>query len=95
MKKLIVGIFLASILASTAVQAAPAQGRGGFAGFFVGCCLGIRTGGEWNTGKDLHLREYLRIIPVVSLIVGIWDGIDVAQGTTSVDLQARYPGNFF
>ncbi len=96
MKKIIAGSLIASILATTAVQAAALNnGRGGVGGFFVGCCLGLRTGAQWNEGKDLTGRELCRFIPVVSYFVGIWDGIDTAQGRTTVELQKLYPGNFY
>ena len=95
MKKIIAGTLIASILATTAVQAAPAAGRGGFAGFFVGCCMGLRTGMAWNDGKDINTREILRLIPLVNIFVGVWDGMDIYGGKNTADFKAQYPGNFF
>ena len=95
MKKIIAGTLIASILATSAVQAAPAAGRGGLAGFFVGCCMGLRTGMAWNDGKDINTREILRLIPLVNIFVGVWDGMDIYGGKTTADFKAQYPGNFF
>ncbi len=81
--------------ASTGTAAEVAPGRGGIGGFFVGCCLGVRTGALWNEGKDLHWREYVRFVPYVNYVFGIWDGIECAQGITTEELQSRYGANFY
>ena len=77
------------------VQAQAASGRGGVAGFLVGCCFGVRTAGQFNAGKDLHFRDWGRIIPYVGTIFAIWDGIEGAQGTTTSNLQASYGAQYF
>ncbi len=76
-------------------QAQEVTNSGGVAGFFVGCCFGIRTAGQWNEGKDLHFRDWGRMIPFVSLVIAVWDGIDGAQGITTSDLQEQYGAQYF
>lgn len=76
-------------------HAAPAPGRGGVAGFFVGCCFGLRSGAAFNEGKDVHFRQWCRLIPYVNIVFAIWDGIDGANGVTVADMNAKYPGNFY
>ena len=63
--------------------AAVKRSPGGLPAFIVGCCWGIREGSMWNEGSDMHWREWVRIVPIVSLIVGIWDGIECYNGVTS------------
>lgn len=94
-RHLIIVAALAVMMASTSVQAQLAPGRAGMGGFFVGCCLGLRTGVAWNEGKQLHWREMVRFIPYVGAVIGIWDGIECAQGLTSADLQQRYGSMFY
>jgi hypothetical protein len=77
---------------ATPVQAA---GRGGLMGFIAGCCFGIRAGGDYNEGKEIHWREWIRIIPVVGLIIGIWDGIECYNGKTGADYAAQYGSQFY
>ena len=76
-------------------QAQAAGGRGGPVGFVVGCCFGVRTAAQWNDGKDLHFRDWGRIIPYVGVVFAIWDGIEGAQGTTTTSLQATYGAQYF
>ena len=99
MKKVIVMLAVISLvfagLTSGASAGEVAPGRAGVGGFFVGCCLGLRTGAAWNDGKDLHWREYVRFVPYVNYIFGIWDGIECAQGITTEDIQSRYGATFY
>lgn len=76
-------------------NAQAAEGRGGIGGFAIGCCFGLRTVADWNEGKDLHWREWGRIIPYVGLVFAVWDGIDGSNGVTNAELDTRYPGNFY
>ncbi|MDD2235703.1 MAG: hypothetical protein PHP44_13380 [Kiritimatiellae bacterium] len=76
-----------------AVQAGTA--RGGVVGFFAGCCFGIRCGGDYNEGKDIHWREWGRLIPFVGTVLAIWDGIDGAQGVTTADYAEQYGSIYF
>ncbi len=95
MKKTIVSMLAALMLMGTVASAAPAKGRGGFMGFIGGCCFGLRCGTAYNDGKEIHWREWIRIIPVVGLVVGIWDGIDCAGGKTTSDLAAEYGSMYY
>jgi len=90
----LIGLLLVSAAPMTA-EAQPAEGRGGVAGLFIGCCFGIRTAGQWNEGKDLHFRDWGRIIPVVNIVLAVWDGIEGSQGITTSDLQAEYGAQYF
>jgi hypothetical protein len=56
---------------------------GGIPAFLIGCCWGIREGSMWNEGADLHWREWCRLIPIVNLVIGIWDGVECMNGMTS------------
>lgn len=94
MKKIVCSLLAAAALVGS-VTAAPAPGRAGPIGFVVGCCFGIRTAGAWNEGKELHFRDWGRIIPFVSIVLAVWDGFDSYSGVTTKDLQTKYPGNFF
>ncbi len=96
MKKLIAFSLVALFILGSApvVQAQQGQ-RGGVAGLFVGCCFGIRTAGQYNEGKDLHFRDWGRIIPIVNIVLAVWDGIEGAQGITTHDLQMQYGANYF
>jgi len=76
-------------------QAQAASGRGGVIGFVVGCCFGVRTVGQFNEGKDLHFRDWGRIIPYVGVVFAIWDAIEGAQGTTTTSLQQTYGAQYF
>lgn len=92
MKKLVV-LMMAGIVLSTATisQAAP-EGRGGLMGFVAGCCFGIRSGGAYNSGKEIHWREWIRIIPIIPAIL---DGIDGANGMTTADYAKKYGSAFY
>ena len=94
--KRIIAFSLMSLFLFSAVPMADAQSnRGGVVGLLVGCCFGIRTAGAWNEGKELHFRDWGRIIPVVGLVLAVWDGIEGAQGITTSDLQAQYGAQYF
>ena len=66
-----VAIFLVVLMVcfSFAPAAVAAErNRGGFEGFLIGCCFGIRSGAAYNDGKDLHWREWIRLIPIADLV---------------------------
>ena len=97
MKKIIVAA-LAMLILATSVNvssAAAVEGRGGIGGFLIGCCYGLRVGTEWNEGKDPHWREWLRIVPIVNVVIAIWDGIECSQGMTSHEFAAKYGTNWY
>ncbi|MDD2239041.1 MAG: hypothetical protein PHO14_09810 [Kiritimatiellae bacterium] len=71
------------------------NGPGGFMGFLVGCCFGIRSGAAYNDGKALHWREWGMIIPFVGIVVAIMNGLDGMNGMTTADMAAQYGANFY
>lgn len=89
------------LIAAVMLSAIPMQGnaavagRGGVPGFFVGCCFGVRTAGQYNAGKNIHFRDWGRLIPYVGAVFAIWDGIDGAQNTTTQSLQEQYGAQYF
>lgn len=87
-------LLVAGMLVALPVQS-EAGNRGGVIGFFVGCCFGVRTAAEYNAGKDLHFRDWGRLIPYVGTVFAIWDGIEGAQGTTSLQLKLNYGAQYF
>ncbi|MBN1268872.1 MAG: hypothetical protein JXB04_04740 [Kiritimatiellae bacterium] len=89
---LLIGALLVAVLPSGTYAG---QGRGGFMGFIAGCCFGVRSGGAYNSGKELHFREWLLVIPIVNFVIAIWNGIDGANGTTGADLAARYGAAYY
>lgn len=98
MKKLMV-VLVVGLLLSTAfspcVMAAQGQGRGGVMGFIAGCCFGVRGGAAYNDGKEIHWREWCRLIPYVNIVFAIWDGIDGVNGTTSADYAQKYGSTYY
>lgn len=94
MKKLLIASLMACLLFSAA-PVTEAREPGGVAGFFVGCCFGVRTAGQWNEGKDLHFRDWGRLIPLVNIVLAVWDGVQGAEGITTSDLAAQYGSTFF
>lgn len=94
MKKIMIASLMVCLLFSAA-PIAEARQPGGVGGFFVGCCFGVRTAGQWNEGKDLHFRDWGRLIPVVGLVLAVWDGVQGMDGITTADLAAEYGANFF
>jgi hypothetical protein len=95
MKKLLTLSIVALLLISLLPVSNAATERDGVSGFVVGCCFGIRTGGQFNEGKDLHFRDWGRLIPFVNIALALWDGIDGAQGITSDDLAQQYGESYF
>lgn len=93
MKKLITGLLIAvmTVCATAPAFAAPYKGRGGVMGFIAGCCFGVRAAGDYNEGKELGMRDWIRILPFVA----IWDGIEGAQGMTRSDYAEQYGSVFY
>ncbi|MCZ7592806.1 MAG: hypothetical protein M5U15_11965 [Kiritimatiellae bacterium] len=96
MKKIVVCI-LAGLMLSLSVNTASAidENRGGLMGFIAGCCFGIRAGAAYNDGKEIHWREWVRLVPVVSLVCAIWDGIDGANGMSTGNYAQKYGSAFY
>ncbi|MBM4143289.1 MAG: hypothetical protein FJ225_06825 [Lentisphaerae bacterium] len=119
MKRVVAMLCIVGLLALLPAQAfcaeekAPAKaaekGKGGLPAFFIGCCLGIREGTEWNEGKELHWREWVHLplsagamIPYVGFIFGaasgvmmIWNGIECGTGTTAHQFAEKYGTNWY
>ena len=94
MKKLALAAMAAALLA-TAIPASAAQPkRGGLIGGLVGCCFGIRSAADYNDGKDISVREWLRIVPFVGFVVAIVDTVDGYNGVTRSELHAAEPTYF-
>lgn len=96
MKKIIAVLLIAVLCAGSVQAAGKAEGRGGFMGFLAGCCFGIRAGGAYNNGKEIHpLREWLGLVPIVNIVIAVWNGIDGMNGVTTKDLAAQYGANYY
>jgi hypothetical protein len=96
MKKLIACLMVGVILATTVAPSyAVNEQRGGVMGFIAGCCFGIRSGAAYNDGKEVHWREWVRLIPFASIVFAIWDGIDGANGMTTKDYVSKYGAAFY
>ncbi|MBU0677631.1 MAG: hypothetical protein KJ626_05910 [Verrucomicrobia bacterium] len=96
MRKLItIALIAVVLLTSTGPMVQAGEGRGGFMGFIAGCCFGIRTGGAYNEGKEVHWREWVMLIPVAGIVFAVWNGIEGAQGVTTSELADRYGSMFY
>lgn len=96
MKKVVALIVLLALVATVPVDAAQgAANRGGFMGFIAGCCFGIRAAGDYNSGKEIHWREWVMLIPYVNIVFAIWNGIDGANGVSKEDLAAKYGAMYY
>ena len=90
MKKFFALVLAAALVAApVAVQA---RETGGLVGGLVGCCFGVRTAGAYNDGKNLDIRDWIRIIPFVNIVGAVWDAFDGYNGITTAELAKTYPG---
>ena len=83
------------VLLSFAPAVSAAGDKGGFMGFIVGCCFGIRSGAAYNDGKDLHWREWALVIPIAGIVVAIMNGLDGMNGLTNKDMAAQFGASFY
>ena len=95
MKKLI----LASLAAAALVMAVPSataadNHKGGVVGGIIGCCFGLRAAADYNDGKDISVREWLRIVPFVNIVIAVLDTADGYRGVTRSQLHAETPTYF-
>lgn len=92
-----IAILLVALMALLAVAPGAMAGsdQGGLAGAIIGCCFGVRSAAAYNEGKDLHWREWIRIIPYVNIVFAIFDGVDGMNGRTSADLATQYGSNYY
>ena len=93
MRKILGSLLVAGLLLSTTASAA--DGRGGFMGFIGGCCFGVRCGQAYNDGKEIHWREWCRLVPIAGWVIAIWDGVDCANGKTTADFASQYGSQFY
>lgn len=70
-------------------------GRGGVMGFVAGCCFGPRAMLDYNDGKEIHWREWGRIIPIISIVFAVWDGVEGMNGVTRSQFVAEYGSTFY
>lgn len=94
MKKITMAAMAAIMLATAVPAMAGDAQRGGLVGGIVGCCFGIRTAGDYNDGKDISVREWLRIVPLVGIVVAVLDCVDGYRGLTRSELHAAEPTYF-
>lgn len=96
MKKLI----MASLAAAALVMAVPSTAtaadnhKGGVVGGIIGCCFGLRAAADYNDGKDISVREWLRIVPFVNIVIAVLDTADGYSGVTRSQLHAETPTYF-
>lgn len=96
MKRVIACLLIAAVLFGTiGTASAINEQRGGVMGFIAGCCFGVRAAGDYNSGKDIHWREWVMLIPYVNIVFAIWNGIDGANGMTTADYAAKYGATYY
>ena len=103
MKRKIMNLLVALIAVSTVSTASAntlAERRTndtGFDGmaFIAGCCFGVRAGAAYNDGKDIHSREWLRLVPIVNIVIAVMDGIDASNGMNNADYVELYGSAFY
>lgn len=88
-------IVLMALFAVTPAMAKNARPAGGVIAFFVGCCLGPRSGAAWNDGQNLHWTEWIRIVPIVGIIGEIINGVDGMNGMTTADMAQKYGSQYY
>ncbi len=94
--KRIAALLMAGMLLTTAtVSRAETEGRGGLMGFIAGCLFGVRSAGAYNSGKEIHWREWIRLVPIANFVFAVWDGIDGASGLTTSDYAKKYGSAFY
>ena len=93
--KVIAMLMVALMVLFSIAPAAMARDNGGLAGGIIGCCFGVRSAAAYNDGKDLHWREWIRIVPIASWVGVVFDAVDGMNGTTTPDLAAQYGSNYY
>ena len=95
MKKFIAILILAVVFTGGAFAQEPGRKPGGIVAGLIGCCFGMRTAGDYNEGKDLNTREWLRLIPVANLVVSVMDSLDAYNGVTKTQQREIYGARYF
>ena len=93
--KVIAVLLVALMVLFSVVPASMARENGGLAGAIIGGCFGIRSAAAYNDGKDLHWREWIRVIPLANLVGFVFDIVDGMNGTTTSDLATKYGSNYY
>ncbi|MBR3584277.1 MAG: hypothetical protein IKO01_12645 [Kiritimatiellae bacterium] len=91
----IVAIFLVVLMACFSFAPAATAADGGIEGFIIGCCFGIRSAAAHNDGKDLHWREWIRLIPLADIVGMVFDAVDGMNGMTTSRLASQYGSNYY
>ena len=91
----IVAIFLVVLMACFSSAPAATAADGGIEGFIIGCCFGIRSAAAHNDGKDLHWREWIRLIPLADIVGMVFDAVDGMNGMTTSRLASQYGSNYY
>lgn len=96
MKKLVFAALAAATLAMAVPSTAVAEEahKGGILGGLVGCCFGLRAAGDYNDGKDISVREWLRLLPFVNIVIAVLDTVDGYNGVSRSQLHAEQPSYF-
>jgi len=55
----------------------------------------VRSATAYNDGKDLHWREWGRLIPFAGFVFAIWDGVDGMNGRTTGNLASEYGATYY
>ncbi len=96
MRKALTVLLVALVMAgSVSIGTSAETGRGGVMGFIAGCCFGIRSGAAYNDGKEIHWREWILLVPVASIVVAVWNGLDGYKGVTTADYTSQYGAAFY
>lgn len=96
MKKALVGTLMVVLVIGALTTPAVAEtDRGGAMGFIAGCCFGPRAAGDYNEGKELHWREWVRIVPFVNYVFMVIDGVEGYNGKTSAEMAAEYGAAYY
>ena len=88
------GILVTGAFSATEAEAAD-EGRGGPMGFVAGCCFGLRAAMDYNEGKEIHWREWCRLIPYAGIVFAVWDGVEGYQGKTSDYYAIEYGSTYY
>jgi hypothetical protein len=97
MRKIIVSMLFSLLLLTSVTQAGSTtyKGRGGVMGFIGGCCFGARAGAAYNDGKEIHWREWCRLIPYAGIVFAIWDGADCGGGKNTAQFADQYGAMYY
>ena len=95
MKKFVACMLVAVFLLAASPVTFAGDGRGGFMGFIAGCCFGLRAGGDYNEGKEIHWREWVMLVPIANIVFMVWNGLEGAEGVTTSELAGRYGSMYY